>query len=461
MISLSFHGAAQTVTGSKYLLQVNDESVLIDCGMFQGKKELRQLNWEPFGFPVKSVSAVVITHTHIDHIGCLPKLGKEGYRGPIYCTPPTIDFAKILLLDTAMLQEEDAEFRNKRRLSSHPIALPLFTTQDVEQLTKQYMPVQFGEWVTLSSAIRFRYHIAGHILGAASVEFELQDGNRKETILFSGDVGRYGSILTVDPERPPDAHYLICESTYGDKRHPGEDTASGFAKIIADVVKQKHILLIPAFAVGRTQQITYLINRLMKEKLCPPIDIHIDSPMAIAAGEIYRKYPQYHRVDPMTIGGEECCLYGQHVFFHKTRQSSKELNNLEGPAVIISASGMMNGGRILHHLMNRLGRTDTTLALVGFMAEGTLGRKIEDGEPMIYIHKQPVDVMAQVVKLTGLSGHADYTELLRWLDPIAHAPKQTFITHGEISQSNGMALHLKQERNWTALVPELHQTVEL
>ncbi len=461
MISLSFHGAAQTVTGSKYLLQVNAESVLVDCGMFQGKKELRLLNWEPFKFPVKALSAVVVTHTHIDHIGCLPKLAKEGYEGPVYCTPPTIDFAKILLLDTAMLQEEDAEFRNKRRLSSHPVALPLFTTEDVEDLDDQYKPVQFGEWVTISPAIRFRYHVAGHILGAASVEFVLNDGKKEVTLLFSGDVGRYGSILTVDPETPPGTQYLVCESTYGDKRHPDEDTASSFAQIITDVVKQKRILLIPAFAVGRTQQITYLLNRLMKEKLCPQIDIHVDSPMAVAASEIYRKYPQYHRVDPVTIGGEECCLYGPHVFFHKTRQSSKELNDLEGPAVIVSASGMMNGGRILHHLLNRLNRRETTLALVGFMSEGTLGRKIEEGEPTVYIHKQPVDVRAQVVKLTGLSGHADYTELLRWLDPISKPPVQTFITHGELTQSNGMALHLKQERNWKSLVPEMHQTVHL
>ncbi|MEK7775250.1 MAG: MBL fold metallo-hydrolase [Candidatus Zixiibacteriota bacterium] len=461
MITLSFHGAAGTVTGSKYLLRVNDHSILIDCGLFQGKKELRQRNWQAPVFNPSDLSAIILTHTHIDHIGYLPKLKREGFSGIIYATPPTIEMAKILLLDSARLNEEDAEYRNRKGLTSHDVALPLFTEYDVESLYPLFRSSEFGEWIQVCPGIRFRYHVVGHILGAASAFVEITDNGKKTTILFSGDVGRYGNPLTIDPAEPPEADYLVCESTYGGKVHPDGNPYDDFAKLIMDTIKHKRVMLIPAFAVGRTQQITWLINRLIEEKKIPVIDIHVDSPMAVSATEIYRKYSSYHRLDPGHIGGEKCCLYGPHVTLHKKRKSSKDLNKLRGPAIIISSSGMMTGGRIMHHLMNRLGNTSTTLAIVGYMAEGTLGRKLLDGEKMVYIHKQPIEVKAKIVTYGGLSGHGDYTELLQWLKPFRTPPRRVFITHGEPAMASAMAEHLSTERQWQCHIPVMDESVEL
>jgi metallo-beta-lactamase family protein len=461
VITLSFHGAAGTVTGSKYLLWVNDRTILIDCGLFQGRKELRQRNWQTPSFDPSKLSAVVLTHTHIDHIGYLPKLKREGFDAPIFATPPTVEMAKILLLDSARLNEEDAEFRNRKGLTSHEVAMPLFTEYDVESLNPLFRSAEFGEWVQVCPEIRFKYHVVGHILGAAAVYMEIRDNGKITTILFSGDVGRYGNPLTIDPSAPPTADYLVCESTYGGKTHPDSDPSDDFAELINDTIKHKRVLLIPAFAVGRTQQITWLVNRLIRDKKIPAIDIHIDSPMAVSATEIYQKYTSYHRLDPGQIGGDNCCLYGPHVTLHKKRKSSKDLNKLRGPAIIISSSGMMAGGRILHHLLNRLGDQSTTLAIVGYMAEGTLGRKLLDGEKMVYIHKQPIEVKAKIVTYGGLSGHGDYTEILEWLKPFGNAPKRVFITHGEPDMATAMAGHLETARQWRCHVPVMDESVEL
>jgi metallo-beta-lactamase family protein len=461
VITLSFYGAAGTVTGSKYLVRVNDRTVLVDCGLFQGKKELRQRNWQVPLFDSSHLSAVVLTHTHIDHVGYLPKLKREGFSGPIFATPPTVEMAKILLLDSARLSEEDAEFRNRKGLTSHDVALPLYTEYDVQSLNPLFRSAEFGEWVQICPEIRFRYHVVGHILGAAAIYMEISDNGSKTTILFSGDVGRYGNPLTIDPAAPPSADYLVCESTYGGKAHPDGNPSDDFAKLINETIKQKRVMLIPAFAVGRTQQITWLINRLIEEKKIPSINIHIDSPMAVSATEIYQKYSSYHRLDPGQIGGEKCCLYGPHVTLHKKRSSSKALNKLRGPAIIISSSGMMAGGRILHHLLNRLGDKSTTLAIVGYMAEGTLGRKLLDGDKMVYIHKQPIEVKAKIVTYGGLSGHGDYNEILEWLRPFTKAPKRVFITHGEPEMASAMAAHLDTARHWPCHIPVMDESVEL
>ncbi len=461
MITLSFHGAAGTVTGSKTLLTVNGRKILIDCGMFQGPKWLRQRNWEPPPFDPSSLDAVILTHAHIDHIGYLPKLVQAGFSGKIYATAPSIEMAKILLQDAAHIQEEDADYRNRKKATSHAKALPLFTVDDARKTFGLFIPVIFNRWKKLGDDVKFRYHAAGHILGAGSVEMKLNDGSKKTSILFSGDVGRYSTPLVVDPARPPETDYLVCESTYGGEVHEPQDIFFEMAKMIDDITKRKSLLLIPAFAVGRTQQITYIINVLITQKRIPSVPIHIDSPMAVRVTDIYRRFPSYHSIHCDQLRRGKNVFYGKNVKLHRKRKSSKRLNKLKGPAIIMSASGMMTGGRILHHLMNRLPDPRTTLLLVGFMAEGTLGRKIVDGAGSVYIHKMPVEVKARTVKLMGLSGHADSYELLHWLEPWQNNPKRVFVTHGEASRSEAMAGQIRKERGWDTFIPSLDETVEL
>jgi metallo-beta-lactamase family protein len=461
MIQLSFHGAAGTVTGSKYLLTINNRKILIDCGMFQGARELRLRNWQPLPFDPGGVEAVILTHSHIDHIGYLPKMVREGFNGVVFSTPPSEEICRLALLDTAHLQEEDAEFRNKKKLTRHEKALPLFTAEDVESAMRLFEKIDYDEWTRIADGIRFRFQDVGHILGASGVELELNDGHKTVSIFFSGDVGRYGNPLTNNPISPPETDYLVCESTYGGRIHEPEDPEYIFENIIDEVFEKKNILLIPAFAVGRTQQIVYLVNHLIKHNRIPPIDIHIDSPMAISATDIYRKYASYRRTEPDETSNDFDLLESRNIFFHREKKDSQTLNRLRGPAIIISASGMLSGGRILHHMLNRLHDPDLIVALVGFMAEGSLGRKLAEGEKEIYIHKTLVRVAAKIISLHGLSGHADFFELLHWLEPIKNNPIRVFITHGEITQSSAMAEHLQKERNWDCLIPVLGQTVQL
>ncbi len=461
MISLAFHGAARTVTGSKYLITVNDRKILIDAGIFQGRRELRRLNWEPLPFAGSDLDAIILTHAHIDHIGYLPRLIKDGFRGKVFCSAPTAELAEISLLDSAHIQEEDANYRNKKKLSRHKKALPLYTVEDAEDAIRMIHPVPFDNWESLNDEFRFRLAVVGHVLGAAGIEVGLNDNGRKTDIFFSGDVGRYGNPLTRNPAHPPECEYMVCESTYGGRLHAPEDPRATFIKLINDAVERKAVLLIPAFAVSRTQQITYLINELTRYGLVPPVELYLDSPMAISATEIFCRYHSFHKVDIKKIGGPNCVLNGERVHLCRKRKESQKLNKLKGPAIIMSASGMLTGGRIMHHLMNRLGDPQTTVALAGYMAEGTLGRKIAEGAEEVRIHKQLFKVQAKIVKMRGLSGHADFYEMLHWLEDMEKAPKRVFVTHGELSQSEAMAEHLKTKRNWNCHIPTMGEVVEL
>ena len=429
--------------------------------MFQGPKWLRQKNWRQLPFDVASVDAVILTHAHIDHIGYLPRLVKAGFSGKVYATAPTLELAKILLLDSAHIQEEDAEYRNRKKATSHAEALPLYTTEDAKRTFEHFKPVIFNRWKILNDEIKFRYHAAGHILGAGSIEMKLDDGNKKTSILFSGDIGRYSVPLVRDPAEPPETDYLVCESTYGGEVHGPQDIFFEMAKLIDDIVKRKSILLIPAFAVGRTQQITYILNVLMTQKRIPKVPIHIDSPMAVRVSDIYRRFPSYHAINCDELKRGKNVFYGKNVKLHRKRKSSKRLNKLKGPAIIISASGMMTAGRILHHLINRLPDPKTTLVIAGFMAEGTLGRRLLDGDRKVYIHKIPIDVKAKMVTLMGLSGHADSYELFHWLEPWKNNPKKVFVTHGEPSRSEAMAREIGEKKGWETHIPTLDETVEL
>ncbi len=460
MISLTFHGAAGTVTGSKYLVESGGESILIDCGMFQGAKVLRERNWVDPAFDPAKLTAIVLTHAHVDHVGYLPRMVRQGFTRTVFATPPTTDIAAITLRDTAQLQEEDAEYRNKKRATRHERALPLFTSDDAETAIGMFKSTPFGSWIQAGQNFRFKYHIVGHLLGAACIELEVSGNGQKRTILFSGDIGRYSGPLVVDPLPPPACDYLVCESTYGGRIHEPEDPFFALAALIDEVVAQKRVLLIPAFAIGRTQQIIYMLNLLERDGRIPRVPVHIDSPMAISATDIYAKYSSYHKLGekPSDVSA---ALEGKGVTLHRKRESSKGLNTMDGPAIIISASGMMTGGRILHHLINRLPNKNTTVAVVGFLPEGTIGRRVLDGDKTGFIHKQPVEVNARIVKITGLSGHADYFEILHWLKPMENAPKRVFITHGETDQSAAMAGHLRDERGWECMIPKLGDRVEL
>ena len=461
MIRLTFHGAAETVTGSKYLLQADDRQILIDCGMFQGLKELRLKNWAPLAFDVESIAGIVLTHAHIDHIGYLPRVAKVGYSGPVYCTPATAELARIMLLDAAKLQEADAAFANRKKISKHFPALPLFDTMDAKQALRLLRPVDRDEWFTIAAPFRCRYHDAGHLLGSAMIEVEVANETPTPTkLLFSGDVGHYNAPIYHDPAPPPACDYLICESTYGDRDHPDTDLLEELSHTVNDSVRCGGVILVAAFAVGRAQQLVYLLQLLAEQGRTPRLPIFVDSPMAVDATDIYCAHAAENDLSEGLIANSACAFRGPNVHLARTADESKRINSVAGPAVIIASSGMMTGGRILFHLEQRLPDPRNTILLGGFMAAGTRGRALEDGAKTMRIHGRDVHVKATIAKNSGLSGHADRRELLRWLSPLA-APRRTFVTHGEKASATAFADLLRERRGWNTHVPQLGETVEL
>jgi metallo-beta-lactamase family protein len=460
MVRLTFYGAAETVTGSKYLVEAGKARVMIDCGLFQGRKELRELNWAKPQYDTASIDAVVLTHAHLDHTGYLPRLVKEGYRGPIHCTPATRELAELILLDSARLQEQDAEYANRKGYSKHKPALPLYDEQDAKLALKRFRNIDRDEWKQIEGPIWVRLHDTGHLLGSGTIEMEIRDQTPPLRILFSGDVGRYDAPLYHDPQPPTQCDYLVCESTYGNRDHGTANLLDELAEVVNRAVRRGGVILMAAFAIGRAQQLTYLLQLLMFDGKIPPLPIHIDSPMAVDATEIYRKYSADHDLCEGQLTGPGSVLGGRHVHFSQTVNQSKALNAINSPAVIISSSGMMTGGRILHHLKQRLGNERNTILLGGFQAEGTRGRDLEDGAPFIRMHGREVAVKAAIERVSGLSGHADRGELLRWLAKMP-APRQTFLTHGEKDASEAFAANLRDERHWAVTVPKLGEAFEL
>ena len=460
MASITFHGAAQTVTGSKYLLEADGTRVLIDCGMFQGLKKLRQLNWEGTPFKAGELDAVLLTHAHLDHVGYLPRVVKEGFNGRVFCTPGTAKLAEVIMLDSAKIQEYDAAYANKKGFSKHKPALPLYEGKDVIETLKLIRECERQKWVNIAGSIWAKFHDAGHLLGSNMIEIEIRDSDTPKRILFSGDIGRYDGPLYHDPTPPPACDYLICESTYGNRDHPETDLPKSLAEVVNRAIERGGVMLMASFAVGRAQQLTYLLQLLKCEGKIPDLPIYIDSPMASTATDIYREHREDHDLSEGELCGDRPVLGGPAVHLCRSADESKALNNLTGGAIIIASSGMMTGGRIIHHLKKRLSDPATTIVMGGYQAVGTRGRRLEEGAETLRMHGRDIPVRAAIEKVPGLSGHADRSGLLRWLGDLP-APKQTFLTHGEPDSAAALAETLQNERGWKVVTPDLGERFDL
>ena len=467
MASIEFWGGVGTVTGSKYLVITDKARVLVDCGLFQGLKELRERNWEDPPFAPHSLDAVLITHAHIDHTGYLPRLVQQGFRGPVYCSRGTADLLKILLPDAGRLQEEDADYRNRHNLTKHKPALPLYTEKDAYAALELVKPLpNDGNAFETAPGIRASFRISGHILGSSLVLLELDgagaDGKGRR-VLFSGDLGHYDQPIIRDPVPPPACDYLLVESTYGDRLHDPEDPKVALARIINDAAQRQAPVLIPAFAVGRTQEIVYLIRELEDEKAIPVLPVAVDSPMAAATTQAYANRKEEQDEDYASILTQQKHPLQTHsMSTASSREESKKLNDAKGARVIISASGMMTGGRVLHHAIRLVPDPEATIVFVGYQAAGTLGRRIQDGEPEVKILGQWVPVRCRKAKIGGFSAHADWQEVLRWLAGMqGGTPRTTFLTHGEPEAANAMAGHIKEKFGWNVHVPQYGERVDL
>jgi metallo-beta-lactamase family protein len=463
MSTLSFWGAAGSVTGSKYLIESDHTRVLIDCGLFQGGHELRDRNWQEPPFNAASVNAVIITHAHIDHTGYLPRFVNHGFRGPIYCSAGTSDLMKILLPDSARLQEEEADYRNRHKITKHMPALPLYTEQDARETLKliQVVP-NTGAPVPIVKDIEAEFRIAGHILGSSQVLVHINSAGGPRSVLFSGDLGKYDQPIIRDPSPPPAADYLVVESTYGDRLHDIEEPKVALERIIKAAAARGGAVLIPAFAVGRAQEIVYFIRELEDEKRIPILPVCVDSPMAAAATQAYARRREEHDEDYLSAVKQNPTPLRTHSMLAcSTRDESKRVNKMEGARIIIAASGMMNGGRVLHHALRLLPDENATVVFVGYQAAGTLGRHVADGDKQVKVLGQWVPVKCGIEKIGGFSAHADWKEVVRWLEGMPSAPRRVFVTHGEPDAAQAMAARIRERFGWTIEVPQYGERFEL
>jgi metallo-beta-lactamase family protein len=454
-------GAGRCVTGSKYLLSWKRFHALVDCGLFQGPAEYRRLNWKPLPYPPHDIGAVVLTHAHIDHSGYLPRLSRQGFSGPVYCTPPTRSLLGVLLPDAAHINEEEARYANKQGYSKHAPALPLFRMADARAALKLLEPVPFGTWQELHPGIRFRYHRQGHILGAAAVELETKvAGGDRKTIYFSGDVGRYGVPILREPDPYPGSDVLFVETTYGDRFHADESPRSALAREVQAGIDRGGVIIIPAFAIDRTQELLYMLHELMVDGDLPTIPIYLDSPMGIEATALYTRYVAEHDVEMRQFfADQENPIFPPNLQVTPKSSDSRKLNSMTGPMIIVSASGMATGGRILHHLKLRLPDERNTVIFVGYQAVGTKGRRLVEGEPEVKIHGQWIPVKAHVTQVSGLSAHADAGELVVWLSRREREPEQVVLIHGEHHAQQAFAERLQEEFGWQPSIPDLGDSI--
>jgi len=468
---ITFRGAARTVTGSKHQIDVDGKSYLLDCGLFQGRrKESRELN-SRFAFDPAKLEAVILSHAHIDHSGALPALVKRGFEGPIYTTPASADLCGKMLLDSGHIQEKDAEYLNRRRSRRRRIdpgfnsgaVEPLYTKDDAQRSLKQFKTVDYREPTAISDGLSYECYDAGHILGSSSVTLHHRKGSKTTRLVFSGDVGRRGLPIIRDPQNVPPADYLIMESTYGGRLHRrGQDVKDQLASVVRKTVERGGNIIVPAFAVGRTQQLVILLNELTQEKRIPEIPIFVDSPLATNATEIYRAHPECYDAEARThlLDQRDPFAFGR-LRYTRNVDESKALNDLDYPFVVISASGMCEAGRILHHLKAHLPDPRNTVLITGYQAEHTLGRKLLEGHREVPVFGRPVSVRADVKKLNELSAHADHDELLTWLEPVAPTLKKIFLVHGEVGPAEKLRDAIKERYKIDAYIPNVNETVKL
>ncbi|MDR3749543.1 MAG: MBL fold metallo-hydrolase [Acidobacteriota bacterium] len=475
MSYIQFLGAAGVVTGSKHLINTGDETgkqgiqVLVDCGLFQGQKEWRERNWQDLPVPAREIDAVILTHAHLDHSGWIPRLVKQGFHGPIYATPATIDLCGILLPDSGHLQEEDAEFYNKTRATKHHPALPLYTMEEAQQCLTLFRPVNFEETKQLSPHFSFRYVRAAHILGSSMAEVTLTADGKTSKLLFTGDIGRVrnnqiapGKVLHSGPTEGEDCDLLVMESTYGNREHPHTDPRPQMAALIRTTVQLGGTVVVPSFAVERSQKFLFIVKELMETGQIPRVPVHADSPMAIKAVQIFLKHSE--EFSPETkelIEKYGSPLEWPNFFFDVTQDDSKKINDSMYPAIIVSSSGMVTGGRILHHLMQRLPDPRNLVLFIGFQAPGTRGFTIKSGAHEVKMFGQVVPIRAQVVALEQFSDHADTGELLEWLHTFHRAPARTYLVHGEPSAASQLRDAMVQALGWNVQVAAYKQKVEV
>lgn len=472
---IQFLGAAGVVTGSKHLINTGDETgtqgiqVLVDCGLFQGQKEWRERNWQDLPVPARKIDAVILTHAHLDHSGWIPRLVRQGFHGPIYATPATIELCGILLPDSGHLQEEDAEFANKQKYSKHDPALPLYTMEEAQQCLTLFRPIAFDETKQLTPELSFRFVHAAHILGSGMAEITLTTQGKSSRLLFTGDIGRVrnsetapGKVVRSGPTEGESCDLLIMESTYGNRLHPREDPRPELAALIRAAVQRGGSVVVPAFAVERTQKFLFLLKELMETGQIPRVPVHTDSPMAIKAVQIFLKHEEEFGPDTkQLIDKYGSPLNWPNFYFDTTQEDSKKINESRYPAIIVSSSGMVTGGRVLHHLVHRLPDPRNLVLFIGFQAPGTRGYAIRNGEPEVKMLGQVVPIRAQIASLEQFSDHADTPELLEWLHTFRQAPTRTFLVHGEPAAASQLRDAIIKELSWNVQVAAYKQKVEL
>jgi metallo-beta-lactamase family protein len=465
-VTLTFMGAAQGVTGSRYLINKNGTTLLVDCGLYQ-EREFLYRNWEKFRCIPAELHTVLLTHAHLDHCGMLPRLVAQGFRGKVICTPATAEIAKIILMDSAKIQEEDAENKKKRHLREGRkgpfLEEPLYTAADVEACMNLFEPVDYNRVVEIAEGIEVTFHDAGHVLGSAMIRLRFSGGGPTRSIVFSGDIGRWDRPMLNDPDVFKWTDYVVMESTYGDRLHEGEDEISlKLEEIIKNAFNAGGKIIVPSFALQRAQDILYYLNLLLMQKIIPLIDVYIDSPMAAKITEVFKRYEALYDRDMQVL------LQINHSPFDfpglkmvETVEESKSLNEMTGTIMIIAGAGMATGGRIKHHLANNISRPEATVMFVGYQAAGTLGRLILDGAKTVRIHGREYPVNARITQIQGLSSHADRNELVKWLSMLSVNPKHVFITHGEKSAAEDFSRFLRETKSFETSVPEYNTTVTL